>query len=59
MLASVRTSSGDVINDYSPASKQLLDPRVAYLTTNMMQNVINAGTGYEVAAAGVYGSGGG
>jgi penicillin-binding protein 1B len=40
MLASVRTSTGDVIADYSPASKQLLDPRVAYLTTAMLQNVM-------------------
>jgi len=40
MLASVRTSTGDVIADYSPNSKQLLDPRVAYLTTAMLQNVM-------------------
>ena len=52
MLASVRTPSGDVITDYAPTSKQMLDPRVAYLTTNMMQNVINAGTGYEVRRRG-------
>jgi len=45
MLASVRTSTGDVITDYTPTSKQLLDPRVAYLTTNMLENVINHGTG--------------
>jgi len=52
MLASVRTPSGDVITDYSPTSKQVLDPRVAYLTTHMMENVINAGTGYEVRRRG-------
>ena len=40
MLASVRTTTGDIITDYPHDSKQLLDPRVAYLTTNMMQNVI-------------------
>ena len=33
MLASVRTSTGDIITDYTPTSKQVLDPRVAYLTT--------------------------
>ena len=48
MLASVRTPSGDVITDYSPTSKQILDPRVAYLTTNMLENVVNHGTGYAV-----------
>jgi penicillin-binding protein 1B len=53
MLASVRTSTGDVITDYSPSSKQLLDPRVAYLTVSMMENVLHSdvtgtGTGAEV-----------
>ena len=42
MLASVRTPTGDVITDYSPDSKQVLDPRVAYLTTSLMENVIDA-----------------
>src|SRR5208337_2887782 len=45
MLASVRTPTGDVITDYTPTSKQLLDPRVAFLTTDMLENVINHGTG--------------
>jgi penicillin-binding protein 1B len=45
MLASVRTSTGDVVTDFTPTSKQLLDPRVAFLTTDMLENVINHGTG--------------
>jgi penicillin-binding protein 1B len=45
MLASVRTPTGDIITDYTPASKQLLDPRVAFLTTDMLENVINHGSG--------------
>jgi penicillin-binding protein 1B len=49
MVASVRTTSGDVITDYTPTSKQVLDPRVAYLTTNMMENVLRGeGTGAGV-----------
>jgi penicillin-binding protein 1B len=40
MLASVRTPSGDVIQDYTPASRQVLDPRVAFLTTSMMEAVL-------------------
>jgi penicillin-binding protein 1B len=52
MLASVRTPTGDVIQDFTPTSQQILDPRVAYLTTNMMEAVINGGT-----AAGVRGMG--
>jgi len=49
MLASVRTPTGDVITDYTPASRQVLDRRVAYLTTSMMQNVLQGeGTGAGV-----------
>jgi penicillin-binding protein 1B len=49
MLASVRTPTGDIITDYSPTSKQVLDPRVAYLTLNMMENVLRGeGTGAGV-----------
>ena len=40
MLASVRTPTGDVIQDFTPTSQQVLDPRVAYLTTNMMEAVL-------------------
>jgi penicillin-binding protein 1B len=52
MLASVRTTTGDVITDYSPDSKQILDPRVAYLTVSLMENVIDHGTGAVVRARG-------
>jgi penicillin-binding protein 1B len=53
MLASIRTSTGDVVTDYSPASKQLLDPRVAYLTTSLMENVLRGGgTGAGVRGMG-------
>ncbi len=52
LLASVRTPSGDVITDFTPTSKQVLDPRVAYLTTNLMEGVMNFGYGYEVRRRG-------
>ena len=49
MLASVRTPTGDVITDYLPTSKQILDARVAYLTTSLMENVLRGdGTGAGV-----------
>jgi penicillin-binding protein 1B len=55
MVASVRTPSGDVITDYSPTSRQVLDPRVAYLTTSMLQNVLQGvGTGAGVRGQGFY-----
>ncbi len=52
MLASVRTPTGDVINDFTPTSKQVIDPRVAYLTTNLMEGVMNFGYGYEARKRG-------
>jgi penicillin-binding protein 1B len=49
MLASVRTPTGDVITDYTPTTRQVLDPRVAYLTTSMLQAVLQGdGTGAGV-----------
>ncbi len=52
MLSSVRSSTGEVLQNMSANSKPILDPRVAYLTLSLMQNVINAGTGYEVRRRG-------
>jgi penicillin-binding protein 1B len=46
MVASVRTATGDVITDFTPTTKQVLDPRVAFLTTYMMQAVLQ-GNGRE------------
>jgi penicillin-binding protein 1B len=52
MVASVRTATGDIITDYTPTTKQVLDPRVAYLTTNMLQAVLNGGTAAAARAHG-------
>jgi penicillin-binding protein 1B len=52
MLASVRSSNGDVMDDYTPESKPVLDPRVSYLTTVLLENVIDHGTGEKVRALG-------
>jgi penicillin-binding protein 1B len=46
LLRSVRNSKGDVIANYSTDQRQVLDPRVAYVMTNMMEGVINNGLGY-------------
>jgi penicillin-binding protein 1B len=52
LLASVRASNGDVITDYQPQTKQVLDLRAAYLTTSLLENVINTGTGAAVRQRG-------
>jgi penicillin-binding protein 1B len=41
MLASVRAPNGDVIADYQPDTKPVLDPRAAFLTLSMMEQVLN------------------
>lgn len=53
MLASVRSADGDVIRDYSPNAKPVLDPRAAFLTTSMMEDVLRGhGTGAVVRSLG-------
>lgn len=52
MLASVRNLSGDIVADYSPDAKQVLDPRVAFLTQSLMENVLNFGTGAGIRGRG-------
>jgi len=46
LLRSVRNSKGDVISNYSTDQRQVMDPRVSYVMTNMMEGVINNGLGY-------------
>ena len=53
MLASVRTTAGDVMTDYTPTTKQVLDQRSAFLITSMMQDVLRGkGTGAGVRSMG-------
>jgi penicillin-binding protein 1B len=46
LLRSVRTSKGDVISNYNTDQKPVMDPRIAYVMTSMMEGVINNGLGY-------------
>jgi penicillin-binding protein 1B len=61
MVGSVRTSSGDVITDYTPTSRQILDPRVAFLSTDMMEAVLqgNGRDGCKVGGRDMCGTGAG
>ena len=52
MIKSVRAPNGDVVQDFSSESTAVLDPRVAYVMTSMMESVINNGTAYTVRARG-------
>jgi len=46
LLRSVRNAKGDVIANYGTDQRTVLDPRVAYVMTNMMEGVINNGLGF-------------
>src|SRR5258705_1709466 len=47
MLASVRNTNGDIVSDFSPEAKQVMDPRAAFLTQSLLEGVMN----YDTAAA--------
>ena len=51
-IRNVVNSSGDPLEHNAIRSRRALDPRVAYLVTNMMEDVINHGTGATVRARG-------
>ena len=52
LIRSMRAPNGDVVEDFQNEKRPVLDPRVAYVVTTMMQNVIDHGTGFTVRARG-------
>ena len=46
LVNSVRNAKGDVIANFKTDERQVLDPRISYIMTNMMEGVINNGLGY-------------
>src|SRR5260370_2252526 len=64
LVNSVRNAKGDVVANFNTDQRQVLDPRIAYLMTNMMESVINnrlgfsavRGRGFQPPAAGKTGS---
>src|SRR3984957_1027456 len=46
LVNSVRNAKGDVVANFKTDQRQVLDPRVAYIMTTMMESVINNGLGY-------------
>jgi penicillin-binding protein 1B len=44
---SVRNAKGDVLQDFTPDKRQIMDPRIAFVMTDMMQGVMNFGLGYS------------
>jgi penicillin-binding protein 1B len=52
MLASVRNANGDIVADFAPEAKQVMDPRAAYLTQSLLEFTANYGTASAVRAHG-------
>jgi len=52
LIHSIRAANGDVVEDFHNDKRPVLDPRVSYVITNMMQNVLDHGTGATVRARG-------
>ncbi len=51
-VSSVRNSKGDVVMNFNSEKKQVLDPRIAFVMTDMLQGVMNFGTAYAVRLRG-------
>ncbi|HTR26809.1 MAG TPA: PBP1A family penicillin-binding protein [Terriglobales bacterium] len=49
---SVRNSKGDVIVNFDSEKKQVLDPRVSFVMTSMLEGVVNFGTAFVVRQRG-------
>lgn len=52
VLKAIHTPNGEVLASFNPEKTPVLDPRVAYVLTTMMEGVINTGTGYPVRQLG-------
>ncbi len=51
-IEEVRASDGSILNQHQPDTRQAIDPRVAYLTMSMMQEVLRSGTGASARSKG-------
>ena len=49
---SVRNAKGDVVVNFGSEKTQVLDPRIAFVMTNMLEGVMNFGTAYAVRTRG-------
>jgi len=52
LVNSVRNANGDMVADFKPEHRDVLDPRIAYVMTDMMEGVLNFGTAYDVRLRG-------
>ena len=58
LVNSVRNANGDIVLDFKPDNHPVLDPRVAYIMTDMMEGVMNYGTANAGTPARLHGTSG-
>ncbi len=51
-VRSIRDDRGAVVFDYKPTQRAALDPRVSYLMTSLMEEVVRSGTGAGIRGRG-------
>jgi penicillin-binding protein 1B len=47
LINSLRNAHGDIVEDFHPEQRSVLDPRIAYIMTDMMEGVMNFGLAYS------------
>ena len=52
LVNSVRNAQGDIVTNFGTEQRQVLDPRVSYVMTEMLEGVINFGTAFGVRGRG-------
>jgi penicillin-binding protein 1B len=52
LIKSIRRPDGSILAEFRSQARPVLDPRVAYIVTNMMEGVVNSGTGAVVRSRG-------
>ena len=54
MIREILNPDGETAFDYTPKKRQVLDPRIAYMMTNLMQEVMRSGTGAGTRSRGFW-----
>lgn len=54
LISEIRSADGAVIHQYQPVARHVLDPRIAYMVVNLMEEVLRSGTGAGVRSRGFY-----
>lgn len=52
LIREIRSADGALIFEYQPVARPVLDPRIAYMVVNLMEEVLRSGTGAGVRSRG-------